>query len=168
MAVTIRKLSFTHLTWCCILKDNYMKLVKAVSETSSWLPFWMIYIIVVAKQRKNTIYRYSDLGTGSWRYSVTVEQYTYIFLYYDFTEKIATTWIPQILHSSANTKIKCFKNVNISKCFKLWLITIKHDLLWIMSLVWSFLNLDFSINTWKEEKVPSHVSHERSGCQEVF
>jgi hypothetical protein len=58
-----------------------MKLVKAMSETSSWLPFW-IYIIVVEKQRKKkrNLQWYSDLGTGSSRYSVTAEQCTYISL----------------------------------------------------------------------------------------
>lgn len=65
-----------------------MKFVKAVSETSSWLPFWMIYTYNSSykTKKKHNLQWYSDLGTGSWRYSVTVEQYTYTFLYYEFTE----------------------------------------------------------------------------------
>lgn len=91
-----------------------MKLVKAESETSSQLTAILNDICNSSckTKKKHNLQWYSDLGTGSLRLSVTVEQYTYIFLYYDFTEKIATTWITQILHSSANTKIKCFKNIN--------------------------------------------------------
>jgi hypothetical protein len=72
----------------------------------------MIYIIVAAKQIKNKTY--SD---------------TYIFLYYGFTEKIATTWIPQILHSYADTKIKCFKNINNTEMFQIMACYNKHKLL---------------------------------------